>query len=74
MLLGDEDAFDSIYAKYKPEAFILNTAYPSTDKGILTLLKRDFRLMYFDGNTVVMILNRPNSMTYSISLIFSNWD
>ena len=59
LLLGDEDAFDSVYAKYKPEAFILNTAYPSTDKGILTLLKRDFRLMYFDGNTVVMILNRP---------------
>ena len=52
--------FDQFYEMYRPEAFILNCLYPASTQGIATLVQRDWRLVYFDGSTAVLIINRPD--------------
>ena len=59
LLQGDEEAFDRFYQMYRPEAFILNCLYPASAQGIVTLIQRDWKLVYFDGSTAVLIINRP---------------
>lgn len=59
MLLGDKAAYDRIYEEYRPEAFIINTLYPSSARGIATLLSNDiWKLAYFDGTTAVLVMNK----------------
>ncbi|MFL2876291.1 MAG: tetratricopeptide repeat protein [Pontiellaceae bacterium] len=60
LLQGDSAAFDQFYEMYRPEAFILNCLYPASTQGIATLVQRDWRLVYFDGSTAVLIINRPD--------------
>lgn len=66
MMRGDQDAYLAIYDTYRPEAMIINTLPPSAVQGIhflLTLRKSDgtgapiWRLVYFDGSTVILVLN-----------------
>ena len=59
LLQGDAEAFDRFYEMYRPEAFILNCLYPASAQGIVTLIQRDWKLVYFDGSTAVLIINRP---------------
>lgn len=59
LLLGDIEAFDRFYEMYRPEAFILNCLYPASAQGVVTLIQRDWKLVYFDGSTAVLIVNRP---------------
>ena len=60
LLQGDSAAFDQFYEMYRPEAFVLNCLYPDSAQGIVTLVQRDWRLVYFDGSTAVLIINRPD--------------
>jgi hypothetical protein len=69
LLLGDAETFDRFYETYRPEAFILNCLYPTSAQGIVTLIQRDWKLVYFDGSTAVLIVNRP---TYESLFSLSN--
>jgi tetratricopeptide (TPR) repeat protein len=61
MLLGSKEAYDSIYDRYRPEAFVINTLTPSAAQGIVTLLgQRIWKLAYFDGTTAILILNKES--------------
>ena len=58
-LLGSREAYNHIYETYRPEAFIINTLYPASAQGIVTLLStRLWKLAYFDGITAVLLLNK----------------
>ena len=59
LLLGNTEAFDRFYQAYRPEAFILNGLYPSTAQGVVTLLQRGWKLLYFDGTTIVILQDKP---------------
>jgi tetratricopeptide (TPR) repeat protein len=59
LLLGNTEAFDRFYQAYRPEAFILNGLYSSTAQGVVMLLQRGWKLLYFDGITVVILQDKP---------------
>ena len=58
VLFGDPEAFDLFYQTYRPDVFILNGLYPSTAQGVVMLLQRGWKLLYFDGTTVVIASNK----------------
>ncbi len=59
MMLGDREAYDTIYENYRPEAVIINTLTPTAAQGIVTLLSRSiWKLAYFDGTTAILIQNK----------------
>jgi tetratricopeptide (TPR) repeat protein len=63
-MLGDRKAYDSLYEKYRPEAFIINTLTPTSAQGVTTLLKNGiWKLAYFDGTTAVLIQNKEKFAT-----------
>ncbi|MBN2163945.1 MAG: hypothetical protein JXR25_14510 [Pontiellaceae bacterium] len=63
LMVGDREAYNSVIEAYRPEAFIINTLYPSSAQGIVTLLnmryeaRRVWRLAYFDGTTAILLIN-----------------
>ncbi|MDF7806045.1 tetratricopeptide repeat protein [Pontiellaceae bacterium B12219] len=58
-MLGNRKAYDELFEKYRPEAFIINTLTPTSAQGIATLLNRGiWKLAYFDGTTAVLIQNK----------------
>ncbi|HEY5653628.1 MAG TPA: hypothetical protein VIR63_04590 [Pontiella sp.] len=59
MMLGDKEAYDTIYDRYRPEAFVINTLSPTAAQGIFTLLARPlWKLAYFDGTTAIILQNK----------------
>ncbi len=59
MMLGNRKAYDALYEKYRPEAFIINTLSPTSAQGVATLLSRQiWKLAYFDGTTAILIKNK----------------
>jgi tetratricopeptide (TPR) repeat protein len=61
-LSGDRSAYDALFDAYRPEAFILNTLNPASAKGLITLLSQKvWRLVYFDGITAVLLLDKKDA-------------
>ena len=59
MMLGNTEAYDTLFEKYRPEAFIINTLDSTSAQGIYTLLARGmWKLAYFDGITAILLLNK----------------
>jgi tetratricopeptide (TPR) repeat protein len=59
MMLGDAEAYDTIYDAYRPEAIIINVLSPVAAQGLVTLLDRPvWKLAYFDGTTAILLLNK----------------
>ena len=58
MLTGDHAASNKIIEKYRPEALIINTIEFPSSQGITQLLNtKIWKLVYFDGSTVVLLQN-----------------
>ena len=59
MMLGNREAYDSIFETYRPEAIIINTLSPYSAQGVYTLLTRQiWKLAYFDGTTAILLHNQ----------------
>ncbi len=64
MMMGRRKAYDAIMDQYRPEAIIINTLYPSSASGIVTLLsQRVWKLAYFDGTTAILLLDKEEYRT-----------
>ncbi|MDF7800734.1 hypothetical protein P4C99_14755 [Pontiellaceae bacterium B1224] len=63
LMLGNQDSYDVLTEKYRPEAFIINTLTPAAAQGITTLLRRPiWKLAYFDGTTAILLQNKEQFM------------
>ena len=63
-LLGRADAWKSIQANWNPGAVVLNGAWP--DSGALAnrlVASRAWKLVYFDGATIILVKNIPEHET-----------
>jgi tetratricopeptide (TPR) repeat protein len=63
-LLGQADAWKTIMAAWNPHAVVLNGAWP--DSGALAnrlVAGRSWKLVYFDGATIIIIRNLPEYET-----------
>jgi len=63
-LLGRAEAWKSIQAKWNPDAVVLNGAWP--DSGALAnrlVASRGWKLVYFDGATIILVKNLPEYAT-----------
>jgi tetratricopeptide (TPR) repeat protein len=59
LMAGSKQAYNTIYEKHRPEAFIINTLTPAAAQGISTLLRLNtWKLAYFDGTTAILLLNK----------------
>lgn len=59
MMFGNPKAYDAIYVAYRPEAIILNTLSPFSERGLYSLLSRQiWKLAYFDGVTAILLLDK----------------
>lgn len=59
-LLGQEAAWKTILAEWNPHAVVLNASWP--DSGALAnrlIASRAWKLVYFDGSTVILVRNLP---------------
>lgn len=64
MLLGNPKVYDQLIDQYRPEAIILNTLDPLAAQGAVTLLRKGlWKLVYFDGTTLILVLNKPQFST-----------
>lgn len=58
MMKGYRKSYDTLYEKYRPEAFIINTLPAHAAQGVATLLRNPiWKLAYFDGTTAVILKN-----------------
>ncbi len=56
LMLGSKEAYDRFYQAHRPEAFIINTLYPTAAQGIVVLLRQGtWKLTYFDGTTAILL-------------------
>lgn len=63
-LLGQPDAWKDILARWNPHAVVVNACWP--DAGELTsrlIASRVWKLVYFDGATVILVRNLPEYAT-----------
>lgn len=63
-LLGRAEAWKSIQADWNPDAVVLNGAWP--DSGALAnrlVASRGWKLVYFDGTTIILVKNVPEYAT-----------
>jgi tetratricopeptide (TPR) repeat protein len=60
MLLGNKNAYDELYEKYRPEAIVINTLLPYSANGLNVLLNKGiWKLAYFDGTSAILIQDKP---------------
>ncbi|MEI6892752.1 MAG: hypothetical protein V5783_11335 [Pontiella sp.] len=58
-MLGNRKSYEALILAHRPNAFIINTLAPASAQGVVTLLgTREWKLVYFDGTTAVLLRDK----------------